>query len=315
MKWIEDFRERHLLPRRYGKAEAKAWAACYKGTSLLKRAHSLEKGMGLPQITYGRGLEKATLLIKALKDYIDADNDLCAFDFLTSVHTVHTYLFFQQSHGVDVSHLMKEYELIDKSLSPLSRKILESLKCGAFEADYTAKDFDLESFWNSRHTLRDFDITRDVDESEIREAIRLAAYAPSACNRQPAKVYYSLNRNTAKQVGKFAPGNKGFADNVPYYAVITVDRSLFDLSEMYQWLVNGGIFLGYFINARHSVGIGSCVFQFPFAEAKNNKRLLNLIGAPTNEVVCAIVGFGKYKKTARYLYAPRKSVDELSKKF
>ena len=23
MKWIEDFRERHLLPRRYGKAEAK----------------------------------------------------------------------------------------------------------------------------------------------------------------------------------------------------------------------------------------------------------------------------------------------------
>ena len=22
MKWIEDFRERHLLPRRYGKAEA-----------------------------------------------------------------------------------------------------------------------------------------------------------------------------------------------------------------------------------------------------------------------------------------------------
>lgn len=313
MKLIEKLREK-LLPRRYGSVEWKSWRKAYKGTSLLKLAHSLEKGQGFANTVAGRGKEKAQKLIELLKKYKRCDDT--AFEFLVTLHTLNEYLIFQQEHNIDVDAMMREVISLMDSLSESAKKRYSQIKAGAYIYTQTTQELpDVEKVFSDRHSVRDFDIEQAVDEQQVLDAIRIANLAPSACNRQPCKVYYTLNRETAQKCVPFIPGIKGFEKNVPYFAVITVDRSLFDLSEIYQWFVNGGIFIAYFINALNGVGLGSCVFQFPFNEEKRSKDIHKLIGASDQEAVCAIIGFGKKKKEYKCIYAQRKDVGEIAKPF
>ena len=313
MKWIDELREK-LLPKRYGSVEWKAWKKHYKGTSLLKLAHSLEKGLGLAGTVSGRGKEKAQNLLLRLQKAVRKNKT--DFDFLVALHTLNNYVVFQKENGEDVANLSTELENVLANLSEESQKEYASIKSGAYVYEWSAEQTpNVEQVFRARHTVRDFDLEQNVTEEEIMEAVRIAMLAPSACNRQPCKVYYTLDREKGKKCIPFIPGIKGFEKDVPYFAVVTVDRSAFDLSEIYQWFVNGGIFLAYFVNALNGVGLGSCIFQFPFNEEKRSDTVRKIINAPDNEAICAIVGFGKKKEKYKAIYAQRKNPQDVVRKF
>ena len=313
MKLLERLREK-ILPKRYGSVEWKAWKKHYKGTSLLKLAHSLEKGLGLAKTVPGRGKEKAQTLLSQLQKASKSEE--IGFDFLVALHTLSDYVTFQKEYGEDVDLLAQGIEKLLADLSEGNQKVYASMKSGPYVCTYdSSKIPNVEEVFRSRHSVRDFDLAQDVTEEEFMQAVKIAGLAPSACNRQPCRVYYTLDRECAKKCIPFIPGIKGFETNVPYFAVITVDRSLFDLSEIYQWFVNGGIYLAYFINALNGVGVGSCVFQFPFNIERSAEALREMIGASEEEAICAIVGFGKKKESYKAIYAQRKDPQSVVKEF
>lgn len=81
-----------------------------------------------------------------------------------------------------------------------------------------------------------------------------------------------------------------------------------------RWYLNGGIFVSYFTLALHSIGIGSCIFQYPdFFESLGDIR--KLTDMSSSEVVVAIIGYGKYPDKAKCIVASRKSVEDISKVF
>lgn len=285
--------------------------ACWGGgieVNLLLLAHALEKGMGLPSPRPGFGYEKAEVLLSALEQYKDAGMDCSRYAFVESVSVLGAYYSFTDNNmekfterfqsvsaGIERNHagidnVTDIYEIYDK-------------------IDTSQIDF----FISSRHSIRSFE-QEYVDADVIHDFIRLASYAPSACNRQPIKVYISIDPEMVGKVNQLIPGNKGFENEVPNWAIVAVDRDMFNEGEPLQWYINGGIYLSYLINAMHAYHLGSCIFQIPMLHP-NTPKLRSLASIPENESIVAAVGFGYPNRENRFLAATRKPLEEVLVEF
>lgn len=168
-------------------------------------------------------------------------------------------------------------------------------------------------FIQSRHSVRCYK-KQSVNVEIMQKVIKLASRAPSACNRQPVKVYVTTDPERVKEVSMLIPGNKGFEDEIPNWAVVTADRKMFGTSEPFQWYVNGGIYLSYLVQSFHAYHIASCIFQIP-ASHPDTPKLRSLAGVQENEAIIAAVGFGYPKKETKVLAAERRPVSEILVKF
>lgn len=303
--------------RKYANYDFKQWKKTYDSLSLLKLAHSLEKGMGLPRVKRGFGVEKANKLIKNLEFYQKNGGDVSDFAYLEALKILEEYISFQARDGIVLQDINERLLLLLNMFSNDVKKVYNELNAGTVVVDKNMciHDFDLYEYLKDRHSIRDYDTSLCVTDEEVKRAIKVASLAPSACNRQPSKIYYSLDREKTIQIGKIIPGNRGYEDAIPYYAVITVDRSVFDPSEMYQWFVNGGIFTAFFVEGLYEQNIGSCIFQFPFNDSSRSNEIRSILGAKQSEAICSVVSFGKYKDSFKCLYAQRKNCNDLSVRF
>src|SRR5690606_10197493 len=111
---------------------------------------------------------------------------------------------------------------------------------------------DLRGFFASRHSIRSFDNDR-IERSLIEEAVRMALFTPSACNRQPWRVYVVDDHKLLREVLNLQGGNRGFGDTVPCVLVVTGDLSAtLHVGERYQPWLDGGMFAMSLVYAFHS---------------------------------------------------------------
>lgn len=180
---------------------------------------------------------------------------------------------------------------------------LENIK-GDFEIDYL-------KFLSSRHSVRSFSNQKLKDE-DIKKAVLMASKTPSACNRQMCKIY-KISKEKQKIIEKYAQGLSTFDVNNCTYFIITFDVSAFSfIGERNQGYFNAGLFSMNFVNALHSLSIGSCFIQFgnTFKEEEKLKKILNI---PESERISVIIASGYYEKVSKVLFSKRKQVSEIYK--
>lgn len=276
---------------------------------ILVTVHSLEKGMGIKNTRKGYGQTKARKALSYMEEYLRKGYGDNSFAFLEGIKMLEIYIDYNNTVGIELpdiserlAHLKNEKVNQEASL----------LKCGF---SYLAKDelisgdkMDFDSFISCRHSIRDFE-DRVVDKELVLSAINMANKAPSACNRQPVKVYCTQTNDQAKLVDELITGTTGFKDDVHNFMIVTADRAAFAGKEQFQWYVNGGIYLSYLTLALHSLGLGTCIMQwFPFYNTE--KKLKQLIGASKSEAIIATVGFGYYKDNNKCICSQRRNVED-----
>lgn len=267
--------------------------------------HALEKGMGMRNVRRGFGREKCERLLSELEQ-LAAEKQQNTYEFQEALAVLEAYLDFHEQDGIDVSDL--------RTRSQCLIAMLDGSTSGGFviyprERLLYGTAMDFPSYVCSKRSVRYY-AEEDVTESELLEAVDTAKRAPSACNREPWRVYYSLDRSICADVASALP-KQGFLSDIPYYCAVTVDRTLFNRTEVFQWFVNGGIFLAYFTLSLHHLGIGSCIFEYNlFSASASNLR--TKLGIPTNEDIIAIVGYGKYPDEAKCLCAHRRPSREIA---
>lgn len=171
-------------------------------------------------------------------------------------------------------------------------------------------NFDFHAFVSSRHSVRKF---RDkvIPGSVIHEIVRDALYCPSACNRQPFKVYYSEDRGKIAEIIKAVPDSfitRGFHDCL----IVTCDKSLFNPVELDdQEYVNGGIFLGYLVMSIHAHGLGSCLCQM-LQKDRRQERIKRQFGISESEVIVCFVGIGELEDEVSVACSQRRNVDSVA---
>lgn len=272
---------------------------------ILLLAHSLEKGMGLPSPRPKFGLEKAIMLLNILENYVKSGHDVQSFAFKEGVSVLEKYFEFTKN---DCSFYINRFQRINKMVE--SKNLAGVFEIQNVEDIYKKIDEDqIKYFIKSRHSIRSF-LPTVIDKKILSKVIELANCAPSACNRQPIKVYWTANDILIRQITELVPGNKGFEDEIPNWVLITSNRNMFGRSESLQWYINGGIYLSYFVEALHTYKIGSCIFQIP-ATNPNTSALRKIASIPDNEAIIAAVGFGYPKAENKFLAAERKPVEEV----
>lgn len=260
--------------------------------------HALEKGITMPNRRLGFGQQLVMDLSQKIIDYRKkfGDCESChhAEAVLSEYYQIHkdaNYTFNE-----DIAKTLQKH-----SVSPSSQ--LKMTDC-QFWAN---RNSDFANFSNSRHCVRDYS-PEPISIDSLKAAVSLANNAPSACNRQPCKVYYVEDADKKEKMLQMQCGNRGFGHLADKVLVLTCDRSAFMQNEAASVYVNGGIYLMNLAYALHYHQIAHCILTW-VPPPKQDKLAHKLLGIDEGEAIIALFTCGTAPKEFMLASSPRKDLD------
>jgi nitroreductase len=166
-------------------------------------------------------------------------------------------------------------------------------------------------FLRSRKSVRDFS-EKKIELETLRSAVEVAKFAPSQCNRQTVKLYYTSENSKLKKFLTLQGGANGFSESVP--GVVVVASSLkgwLGANQRNQCFVDGGIFAHQLLLSLNASGIDAC----PLNLAVDNKReiaIKDLLGIPEHMrlIMSIAVGYASQDKV-KIAQSRRRHVDDI----
>ena len=168
--------------------------------------------------------------------------------------------------------------------------------------DLRSKDsFDV--FSQSRFSVRDFGSER-IPLDRIEKALTLAEKTPSACNRQSWKIYIYSDDILRNRMFSLQGGCKGFSEDMQYAILICGDIRGYNINELSQVYVDGGIYAMNLLYALHFESVAA--IPLTMAHKQNMiKRIKREMGLPENEMPILLVGVGSYKESYKVAVSQR----------
>lgn len=279
-------------------------------------AHGIEKGAGIRNSKKGYGISRADRMLDNIDKYFLNNGNPQEWCVKEAISVFCAYIVYQENDGIDVSLLKTKFQMLMKK-HPQIVNIEKTPLAGGFrelrKQDCLVQDIEKESIISAmekRHSIRFYKKTM-LSTGTITEILELAQNAPSACNRQVVNIWYSLEKEKNDIIDECVPGNGSFKNEIPYYFVVAADKYAFVDNELFQWYVNGGIYIGYLTMAIHAFGLGSIVFQWPNC-CKDELKIRKVTGIPDEYAIVAIVGFGEMDDEIKAICASRKNVEEIA---
>ncbi len=187
---------------------------------------------------------------------------------------------------------------------------------GAGTVHWTREDFFRERnspfprFAASRHTVRNY-APDPIPLSTLREAVALAATAPSACNRQYVRVHCVSDKRRIAGVLALQNGNRGFGHLADKLLLVTADlEGITGVGERNDLFTNGGMFLMNLSYALHYHGIGHCILNWSVNPLRD-QELRGVVELAPSECVVALLACGIPPGEFDVAASPRKAVDDL----
>ncbi len=174
---------------------------------------------------------------------------------------------------------------------------------------YAAKNAPFPEFAASRHVVRHF--AGPVPQETIEAAVAIATTAPSACNRQHARVHVVKDRPAMEKILELQGGTRGFGTDADKLLLITSDLSCVRWSwERHDCYVNGGVFAMNLSYALHWHGVAHCLMHWsvsPETDVKAHK----LLGIPRNEAIVMCMACGMPPEEFDVASSPRLSASDV----
>lgn len=167
------------------------------------------------------------------------------------------------------------------------------------------KTFDFKSFVKSRHSVRFFK-NQIPEKDKIEEALRIAQFTPSACNRQGWKTHVFLGKESVNLI-KWQCGARGFEKEILGSILVTANLKAFFFYEVHQAYIDGGLYAMNLINALHSLGFGTIPLSMGFDCSK--LATLKKFHIQESEVPIVIIGFGELEDRFKIAISKRKSIE------
>lgn len=143
----------------------------------------------------------------------------------------------------------------------------------------------------------------------IKAAVKLAQTAPSACNRQSARVVYIRDREKCKKILDIQGGSKGHS--LTNLLLVVSDLSLYRyLSEINTPYLDGGIFLMNLLYACTYYEIATCPLIWDDYSEKGVK-LRSLIPLKEQFHVIAIVQIGMFEENSHYAVSLKRRLEDI----
>ena len=147
----------------------------------------------------------------------------------------------------------------------------------------------------SRRSIRAYDATKKISETEVRELLLATQEAPSWANQQPTKYYVAMSEEKLKAVQDLVGSNKERIKNAPVLFVSTFERGKSGFFQDKQtneigdgWgAYDNGLSNCYLILKARAMGFDTLILGMRNAEA-----LRSLFGIPESETIMAVIALG-----------------------
>lgn len=164
---------------------------------------------------------------------------------------------------------------------------------------------------NIRKSVRSFVPGSNPSRDQLQKAVRMAATAPSSCNRQPFRFVVLEDKKSVVAVSKLAGGARSFAEGIPSLAIVvgstSVSPSPGDRHLMY---IDGSLASMNFMLALESMGVSSCPINWP-DNKKPEKALRKIVALEKFERPVMLIAMGQAAETGLVACSVRKGVTEL----
>lgn len=275
-----------------------------RSSKTLIEAHTIEKGLALPQPREYFGQEKIRQLLKLNEQWKPQEGDLSRKMLVGALR-----------------HYRESFSSAPPPDAGLAARIDAFLKAHEFHQaeggvttvapDVLASDPAAAALIANRFSAREFG-SRAMDDLEITTVVQLAQNAPSQCNRQSVRLHVYRNRDDIDQLLALQSGANGFAQTVPTLFVVTSQiTSWGGPQQRNQLYVDGGIYLQTLLLSLSACGFANCPLNLALPN-KAERRIKQLGHIPQRERLIAMVAAGPPPSHAyRAACSPRWSVEQV----
>ncbi len=273
-------------------------AAC---AEIVMGYHVLEKGLTMPRRRLGFG--KGAVL--HLMNLIDSFERRFGTDEPQVRHAVSVLRAYRELHR-DWPEPMKRLDAFLAARPAVPAALEPHVTREEF---FSAKDAPFPAFAASRHVCRHF--AGPIPGETLDAALALAATAPSACNRQHARVHVIDDPSLRERLFALQGGTRGFGADADKALVVTADLSAVRWGwERHDAYVNGGIFVMNLCYALHYHGIAHCILHWS-VEPATDREAHRLLGIPENEAIVQVLACGMPPEEFDVAASPRRAPEEI----
>ena len=277
---------------------------------LVVEAHTIEKGLTMPEKKPVFGREKVLTIIGLCENYLRMSYDKTDPRFVYVLGILNEYKGYHQGIAD-----MKDVTLkIDNLTSKVNGGKIEDIRqtYSIRSEDYFAdKNSPFDIFARSRHSCRN--LSEPVDEVTLWKALDLSMTAPSTCNRQSHRVHILQSDDAKQKILEIQSGNRGFGHLVDKFILVTSDLS--DWPGGHQRnapYVDGGIYVMNLLYSLHQYGIAACTLNL-YLDVNRTQKLHQNLDIPENEVPIALIAVGKTPDKVDIALSKRRDIREVVK--
>lgn len=276
----------------------------------LMLVHNIEKGLcSMNPRPFGK--KKIIELIDIVKYSEQRPNDKKKSYYSMALSIMFQWVKYYEEHNWDDDLLLVVKTFLStRGIEPI-KDITGTMTLAAETIEPKTKDFD--SILETRRSVRTFQ-NKNVDEDVIRDCVKLAQTAPTACNRQMVHIIHVVDRHICNIITDTIYGSSGITRDTVTYFLITYDiKSLDYYGERNQGFLNAGLVAMNFVNSLHSRGISTCFLQWANTKTEE-KQLRNAIKLQENEIIAVVIAAGYCTETVQVAKSHRISIDEIYRK-
>ena len=259
-------------------------------TDLTIRTHAIEKGLSSGSVKVGFGKPKVLSLLRDFQRYLSIGGSK---DFVSeSCSVINKYVIFNEKLGADMRTVKDEFmDFCQRNnINPIN-------KAGIYLLNKKDTEEKLKSSFNvfsqSRYSVRDFGADK-ISLNSIERALSMAEKTPSACNRQSWRIYVYSNEALRNKMFSLQGGCKGFWQDMQYAILVCGDIRRYNINELSQVYVDGGIYTMNLLYALHFEGVASIPLTMGHKQ-KTIKKIKREMDIPENEIPVLLIGVGSYK--------------------
>ena len=256
-------------------------------SKIIMEYHALEKGMTMPDIRYGFGMNRVNGLINLSKRYASKYNSSHP-QYVNGVGVLIEYLKVHKENKITIPKKIEEGILNLEVETTFS----STIQINKSKEDYfKLNNSNFIEFANSRHSLRNY-TKEDVDLELMKKAIDFTKNTPSVCNRQSVFCHVFTDKNQIASILKVQGGNRGFGHLTNKLIVITSDlNTFFGEGERNQAFIDGGMVAMNLLYSLHYHQLGACILNCSNSVAKD-KNMRKVTGVKESHVFIAMISCG-----------------------
>ena len=281
-------------------------------SDLRMKIHFLEKGLTMPEVRPCFGIRHLPKIVEIVEQL--GEQNIGKFEMQYLIKIINEYLLYHKERNIILTE--KHYHLINKITkiigSPIDNQIIRQPHYDK-NSFFNINDGDFSKIAQSRHSVRNY-INKSIPKEVLINVAEIANKAPSACNRQPCRMYIVTQTTTISQIINLGLGCNGFGHLIPTLIIITSDLICRDnITERFQVGIDAGFFGMNLLYALHEKGIGACVLNWDNIRSQD-KRLRELIPIiPDNETIVFLISCGYTPKEFDVPLGLKKANEEIIK--